>query len=159
MRKLIAETGPPHDRWRLWGTESGTVWNLTRFRHRGIGRHSLWIYDYGCHGIHFSHDRVQQRYPHIHAWMLSILRQPGAPAMTDDTVPADVRAVLMSTLEADPSLPPVDWNTVPLDVCIEIARLRTALAVANGRIEALQARQRLGEEGDTAQPLVGPGRG
>jgi hypothetical protein len=79
--------------------------------------------------------------------------------MTDDTLPPVVRATLISDLEADPSLPPVDWNKVPLEICIEIARLRTALAVAKGRIEALQARQRLGEEGDTGQPLVGPGRG
>jgi hypothetical protein len=74
--------------------------------------------------------------------------------MTDDAVPAKIRDYLEKT---GPT--PIPWSQVPLEICIEIARLRTALAVANGRIERLQARQRLGEAGgmgDGGQPQDGP---
>jgi hypothetical protein len=76
--------------------------------------------------------------------------------MTDDSVPARIRDYLEKT---GPT--PIPWSQVPLEICIEIARLRTAFAVANGRIERLQARQRLGEAGgmgDSGEGLDGAPR-
>jgi hypothetical protein len=77
--------------------------------------------------------------------------------MTDDSI-AHIRAFLESGIEADPSLPPIDWDKVPLDICREIARLRTALAVANGRIEAMYVR-RHAEPGERPVEAGGMGDG
>jgi hypothetical protein len=84
--------------------------------------------------------------------------------MTDDPNPAEIRAFLESGIEADPSQPPIDWSKTPLDICREIARLRTALAVAHGRIEAMYVRRHAepgerpveaGGMGDSGQPQDG----
>jgi hypothetical protein len=82
--------------------------------------------------------------------------------MTDDSVPAKIRDYLEKT---GPT--PIPWSQVPLEICIEIARLRTALAVANGRIEAMYVRRHaepgerpveVGGMGDSGQPQDGPPR-